>query len=70
MKKIIIATLIICVVFCIITYGNSIIENEKFHLQPDATYIISNYSIPDAKSHALEFKTNPRGDVKSVKEVK
>ena len=54
----------------VITYGNSIIENEKFHLQPDATYIISNYSIPDAKSHALEFKTNPRGDVKSVKEVK
>ena len=54
----------------VITYGNSIIENEKFHLQPDATYIISNYSIPDAKSHALEFKTNPRGNVKSVKEVK
>ena len=54
----------------VITYGNSIIENEKFHLQPDATYIISNYSIPDAKSHALEFKTNPRGTVKSVKEVK
>ena len=47
-----------------------IIENEKFHLQPNATYIISNYSIPDAKSHALEFKTNPRGNVKSVKEVK
>ena len=40
------------------------------NLQPDATYIISNYSIPDAKSHALEFKTNPRGNVKSVKEVK
>ena len=54
----------------VITYGNSIIENEKFHLQPDATYIISNYSIPDAKSHALEIKTNPRGNVKSVKEVK
>ena len=54
----------------VITYGNSIIENEKFHLQPDATYIISNYSKPDAKSHALEFKTNPRGTVKSVKEVK
>ena len=54
----------------VITYGNSIIENEKFHLQPDATYIISNHSIPDAKSHALEFKTNPRGNVKSVKEVK
>ena len=54
----------------VITYGNSIIENEKFHLQPDATYIISNYSIQDAKSHALEFKTNPRGNVKSVKEVK
>ena len=54
----------------VITYGNSIIENEKFHLQPDATYIICNYSIPDAKSHALEFKTNPRGNVKSVKEVK
>ena len=54
----------------VITYGNSIIENEKFHLQPDATYIISNYSIPEAKSHALEFKTNPRGNVKSVKEVK
>ena len=54
----------------VITYGNSVIENKKFHLQPDATYIISNYSIPDAKSHALEFKTNPRGNVKSVKEVK
>lgn len=54
----------------VITYGNSIIENEKFHLQPDATYIICNYSIPDAKSHALEFKTNPRGTVKSVKEIK
>ena len=54
----------------VITYGNSIIENEKFHLQPDATYIICNYSIPDAKSHALEFKTNPRGTVKFVKEVK
>ena len=49
---------------------HSVIENKKFHLQPDATYIISNYSIPDAKSHALEFKTNPRGNVKSVKEVK
>lgn len=54
----------------VITYGNSAIENKKFHLQPDAIYIISNYSIPDAKSHALEFKTNPRGNVKSVKEVK
>lgn len=54
----------------VITYGNSVIENKKFHLQPDAIYIISNYSIPDAKSHALEFKTNPRGNVKSVKEVK
>ena len=54
----------------VITYGNSVIENKKFHLQPDATYIICNYSIPDAKSHALEFKTNPRGNVKSVKEVK
>ena len=54
----------------VITYGNSVIENKKFHLQPDAIYIISNYSIPYAKSHALEFKTNPRGNVKSVKEVK
>ena len=54
----------------VITYGNSVIENKKFHLQPDAIYIISNYSIPDAKSHALEFNTNPRGNVKSVKEVK
>ena len=54
----------------VITYGNSVIENKKFHLRPDAIYIISNYSIPDAKSHALEFKTNPRGNVKSVKEVK
>lgn len=54
----------------VITYGNSVIENKKFHLQPDAIYIISNYSIPDAKSHALEFKTNPMGNVKSVKEVK
>ena len=54
----------------VITYGNSVIENKKFHLQPDAIYIIFNYSIPDAKSHALEFKTNPRGNVKSVKEVK
>ena len=57
-------------IFYKVMEDNSIIENEKFHLQPDATYIISNHSIPDAKSHALEFKTNPRGTVKSVKEVK
>lgn len=50
--------------------GRQTKENEKSWCFKGWETLVSNYSIPDAKSHALEFKTNPRGNVKSVKEVK
>lgn len=46
-----------------ISYGSRVMANKDFRLRPNASYSISNHSVPDAGIQTLRFTTNPSGGI-------
>ena len=43
--------------------NDSVVANKDFRLLPDTRYSISNYSVPDAGVHTIEFLTDSMANV-------